>query len=54
MKNNNAQKINCDVKDCKFNEVKDEECNLGAIKVCSCDAENDKEATMCDSYRKKK
>lgn len=44
-------KIKCSVKDCKYNK-EHEVCSLDEIKVCHCDPEEKKEATMCDSYKK--
>ena len=43
-------KIKCTVKDCKFNK-ENELCTLKEIKVCHCQPETKKEATMCDSYK---
>lgn len=48
------QKINCQVYDCKYCNCEDDICNLDAIKVCNCNDEKKKEATMCDSYKKTK
>ena len=45
--------IACNVSDCKFNNCECEHCTLEKIKVCSCSNEEEKEATMCDSYKKK-
>lgn len=44
-------KIKCTVKDCKYNQ-ENELCTLQEIKVCHCNPEETKEATMCDSYKK--
>lgn len=45
--------IACDVEDCAFNNCECNHCTLEKIKVCSCSSEEAKEATMCDSYKKK-
>ena len=45
--------IKCDVMDCKHNNCDCNYCRLEEIKVCSCAPEEEKEATMCDSYQKK-
>ena len=51
------QTINCDVKECKFNNEQNELCNLDSINVSSnsksdiCDS---KKETICDSYENKK
>jgi len=51
------QKINCEVKECKFNNEKNELCNLDSINVSSqnnsniCDSKKD---TICDSFESKK
>lgn len=51
------QTINCDVKECKFNNEKNELCNLDSINVSSnsnsniCDS---KKETICDSFENKK
>lgn len=47
------QKIKCDVYDCKHCACEEENCELESIQVCSCNPEETKEATMCDSYKKK-
>lgn len=44
-------KIKCTVKDCKYNK-ENALCTLKEIKVCHCNPEETKEATMCDSYKK--
>lgn len=48
------QVINCSVYDCKHCNVDDKKCELKEIRVANCSSENDKEATMCDSYKKRK
>ncbi len=48
------QTINCSVYDCKHCNVDDNKCVLKEIKVANCNHNNDKEATMCDSYKKRK
>ena len=45
------QKIKCDVYDCKHCDCDKECCCLDEIKVCNCNSNHDKEATMCDSYK---
>lgn len=47
------QKINCTVYDCKHCDCDCDSCNLKTIKVCCCASDNEKEATMCDSYKKR-
>lgn len=47
------QKINCTVYDCKHCDCDCDCCKLEEIKVCSCDQDEKKEATMCDSYKKR-
>lgn len=47
------QKINCSVHDCKYCECGCNECTLEQIKVCNCDHTKEKEATMCNSYKKR-
>jgi len=51
------QKINCEVKNCKFNDIDDEECTLEEINVKSStyfdnEESNDKDDTICDSFEK--
>lgn len=48
------QKIDCTVYDCRYCDCDNDNCTLKSIKVCSCDCGEDKEATMCDSYKEKK
>lgn len=48
------QKIACTVYDCKHCDCDHDSCKLKEIKVCCCDSEHEKEATMCDSYKKRK
>lgn len=45
---NKNQKIECSVLDCRFYE--DDMCSLKAIKVAKCNDDQNKEATICDSY----
>ncbi len=45
--------IACTVTDCVYNNNECDHCTLNQIKVCSCDCDKTKEATMCDSYDKK-
>ena len=47
------QKIDCDVFDCKHCDCDKCECKLKKIKVCNCAKNETKEATMCDSYKKR-
>lgn len=48
------QKINCEVFDCNYCNCDDCKCELEEIKVCNCADNENKEATMCDSYKKRK
>ena len=48
------QKINCNVYDCKFCNLKRDKCELEEIQVCNCGDNLKKEATMCDSYKARK
>jgi hypothetical protein len=43
------QKIECSVNDCRFHE--NYMCTLKAIKVAKCNDDENKEATICDSYK---
>lgn len=56
MKKDNKN-IRCYVSKCKFNNIKNEFCELDEIKI-SCNCENDecdcKEKTICDSYKERK
>ncbi len=45
------QKIECRVRDCCFHE--ENMCSLKAIKVDKCNNKENKEATICDSYKNK-
>lgn len=47
-------KIHCNVYDCSHCNCSNELCNLKEIKVCNCNDDQKKEATMCDSYNKRK
>ncbi len=49
----NKQCIKCDVHSCKHCDYDCNCCTLKEIKVCNCNSANDKEATMCDSYKEK-
>jgi hypothetical protein len=49
----NKQCIKCDVHSCKHCDCDCNCCTLKEIKVCNCNSANDKEATMCDSYKEK-
>ncbi len=44
-------RIKCTVEDCKHHDGKCA-CRLNEIKVCHCEPDTKKEATMCDSYQK--
>lgn len=47
------KKIKCSVYNCKHCICDENACNLDEIKVCSCSGEEKKEATMCNSYKKR-
>ncbi len=47
------KKIGCSVHDCTHCNCDHDLCQLEAIKVCHCADAKEKEATMCDSYKKK-
>ena len=51
---NKSQKIECNVFDCKHCNCDDCVCNLKEIKVCNCGHNEDKESTMCNSYKQRK
>ena len=53
MKQDRNKHIHCDVQDCKYNHCDSNYCKLNEIKVCSCAPQEEKEATMCDSYVRK-
>ena len=53
MKQDTNKHIHCDVQDCKYNHCYSNYCKLNEIKVCSCAPQEEKEATMCDSYVRK-
>lgn len=53
MAKKDEQCINCTVHDCKYCDTECDCCNLKEIKVCNCSNDENKEATMCDSYKKK-
>ncbi len=53
MKQDTNKHIHCDVQDCKYNHRDSNYCKLNEIKVCSCAPQEEKEATMCDSYVRK-
>lgn len=49
-----AQKINCSVGSCKYNDITTQQCKLKAINIMpqtGVNTENEKE-TMCVSYKK--
>lgn len=52
-KNTNKQEIGCKVHDCKFCNCGDNCCSLDKIEVCNCSNDKEKEATMCNSYKKR-
>lgn len=43
--------IKCTVEDCEYNNCDCNYCTLDEIKVCHCNLNDDKESTMCDSYK---
>ncbi len=43
--------IKCTVHDCEYNDTKIDYCKLEKIKICLCSPEDEKESTMCDSYK---
>lgn len=47
------QKISCNVHDCHYCDRQNDMCQKDEIKVCHCTLEEEKEATMCDAYRKR-
>lgn len=47
------QKIKCNVYDCSHCDVHECACKLNVIQVASCSLEETKEATMCNSYKKR-
>ena len=49
------KKINCNVKNCRYNDNDEEECTLNEIDVKSfCDDDScEKDDTICDSFEKK-
>ena len=49
----NKQCIKCDVHNCKHCDCNCDCCTLREIKVCTCNDNENKEATMCDSYEEK-
>lgn len=51
--NKDKQTIKCDVYDCKHCDCDEEACKLNEIKVCNCRDDETKEATMCDSFKKR-
>lgn len=48
------QQIKCDVYDCRFCDTDTISCSLKKIKVSNCNHNNNKEATMCDSFKRRK
>lgn len=50
----NMQKIKCDVYDCAHCNCDDKICKLHEIMISNCENAPKKEATMCDSYKKRK
>ena len=48
------QKITCDVYDCQHCNGNNKRCSLNEIKVSNSSDEEKKEATMCDSYKRRK
>lgn len=49
-----GQIIKCNVYDCKFCDTDSISCTLKKIKVSNCNHNNDKESTMCDSFKRRK
>ncbi len=47
------QIIHCSVHNCDFCDTQENTCELKEIKVCNCRESQHKEATMCDSFRRK-
>lgn len=47
-----VQKIWCSVYDCKYCDVYKDLCKKKEIKVSTCRADDEKESTMCDNYKK--
>lgn len=52
-KDTNKQEIGCKVHDCKFCDCGENCCSLEKIEVCNCSNDKEKEATMCNSYKKR-
>ena len=52
MKNNN-QTIKCNVYDCRNCDYKHNICNLKEIKICNRNSNDEKESTMCNSYKRR-
>ncbi len=48
------QKIICNVHDCHYCDLKNDMCQKEEIKICHCQEKQEKEATMCDAYKKRK
>ena len=46
--------IKCSVHDCTYCIPKLNSCSKKKIRICNCSLEDTKEATMCDSYKKRK
>lgn len=54
--NSSNQTINCDVKNCKYNDDSNYLCMLDKIDVsCTCNKNscNDKQETICNSFKEK-
>lgn len=47
------QAIHCSVHNCDFCNEQENHCELEEIKVCNCSKTDEKEATMCDSFKEK-
>ena len=43
--------IKCSVHDCMYCDIKSNSCTKKKIRICNCSLEDNKEATMCDSYK---
>lgn len=52
-KDTSKQEIGCKVHDCKFCDCGENCCSLEKIEVCNCSNDKEKEATMCNSYKKR-
>lgn len=53
-KKDDNKSICCNVYDCCHCDTNCDCCTLKEIKVCNCNDNHDKEATMCDSFKERK